>query len=177
MEHARPAPELARVSVPGTVPEVLHEPGRPLDRAIQARAEAELHWDFSRVRVRTSGRAARAARAIGATAYTLGKWFTAARELSSRRRANSPCRARACSASTKSSRTPKCLARLGTDFGALRKEVGNASTLTPGQRRRAEAILDEARPLGNQQYADLRGRINQQLRTDSCPSTTFVLRQ
>ncbi|WP_177231295.1 DUF4157 domain-containing protein [Amycolatopsis saalfeldensis] len=75
MEHARPAtePTPARVSVPDIVPEVLREPGRPLDRAIQAHAEADLRWDFSRVRVHTGDRAASSARAIGATAYTLGQ--------------------------------------------------------------------------------------------------------
>ncbi|WP_158688099.1 MULTISPECIES: DUF4157 domain-containing protein [Actinomycetes] len=59
--------------MPDIVPEELREPGRPLDQAVRARAEADLHWDFSRVRVHTGDRAASSARAIGATAYTLGQ--------------------------------------------------------------------------------------------------------
>ncbi|HEY2697397.1 MAG TPA: DUF4157 domain-containing protein [Pseudonocardiaceae bacterium] len=74
MEHARPARRAAdHDRVPDIVPEVLRDSGQPLDQAVTRRAEAELGGDFSRVRVHADDRAAASARAIGATAYTLGR--------------------------------------------------------------------------------------------------------
>lgn len=64
------------------------------------------------------------------------------------------------------------LAQRGREFEALMNEVGDAPGLTPGQRQRALEILDEARPLGKQQYADLRKKINQRLRAD--PQLTAI---
>jgi hypothetical protein len=59
--------------VPGIVGDVLHSPGRPLDKATRAFFEARLGQDLSDVRVHTGSEAARSARAINAQAYTAGK--------------------------------------------------------------------------------------------------------
>lgn len=47
-------------------------PGKPLDAATRASMESRFGHDFSRVRVHADGRAARSARAAGASAYTVG---------------------------------------------------------------------------------------------------------
>jgi hypothetical protein len=62
--------------VPGSVREVLREPGQPLDRPVRAVMEARLGHDFGRVRVHTGERAAESARALHASAYTVGSHVT-----------------------------------------------------------------------------------------------------
>ncbi len=59
--------------VPAIVHEVLRSPGRPLDPAARAFHGPRFGHDFSRVRIHTDGRAARAARAVGSLAYTVGE--------------------------------------------------------------------------------------------------------
>jgi outer membrane protein OmpA-like peptidoglycan-associated protein len=58
--------------VPPIVHEVLGSPGQPLDAATRAFMDSRLGHDFSRVRVHTGNRAATAARAVNALAYTVG---------------------------------------------------------------------------------------------------------
>jgi hypothetical protein len=58
--------------VPSVVRDVLASPGRPLDPSVRRTMENSLGHDFGDVRVRTDARAAAAARAIGARAYTAG---------------------------------------------------------------------------------------------------------
>jgi hypothetical protein len=59
--------------VPPAVRETLRDPGRPLDAAVRGDLEPRLGHDFSRVRVHTDARAGESARAVGATAYTVGR--------------------------------------------------------------------------------------------------------
>jgi hypothetical protein len=58
---------------PDVVQEVLRSPGRPLDAATRAFFEPRFGHDFGRVRVHTDSRAAAAAGAIDALAYTVGQ--------------------------------------------------------------------------------------------------------
>jgi LysM repeat protein len=58
---------------PPVVHDVLRSPGQSLDGSTRAFFEPRFGRDFSQVRVHTDERAARSARAIGATAYTAGK--------------------------------------------------------------------------------------------------------
>jgi hypothetical protein len=58
---------------PPIVREVLNSAGRPLDRAVRETMERRFRHDFSRVRIHTDARAAESARAVGATAYTVGR--------------------------------------------------------------------------------------------------------
>ncbi|MFD8263410.1 DUF4157 domain-containing protein [Streptomyces griseoluteus] len=55
------------------VPDVLHSQGQPLDTATRTRMENRLSHDFGQVRVHADARAANSARALGATAYTVGR--------------------------------------------------------------------------------------------------------
>src|SRR5205085_6395919 len=57
---------------PPIVHEVLRSPGEPLDAATRAFMEPRFGHDFSQVRVHTDARAAEAAHAINAVAYTVG---------------------------------------------------------------------------------------------------------
>jgi Domain of unknown function (DUF4157) len=59
-------------AAPPIVYELLRSPGQPLDAATRAFMEPRFGQDFSRVRVHTDARAARAARLIDAEAYTVG---------------------------------------------------------------------------------------------------------
>jgi hypothetical protein len=54
------------------VHEVLSSPGRPLDAATRAFMEPRFGRDFSHVRVHTDAKAAESARAVNASAYTVG---------------------------------------------------------------------------------------------------------
>ncbi len=63
----------AESSVPPIVHEVLRSPGAPLDRETRAFFEPRFGHDFSRVRVHTDGKAAAAAAAVNALAYTVGQ--------------------------------------------------------------------------------------------------------
>lgn len=59
-------------AVPPIVHEVLHSPSHLLDDATRAFMEPRFGYDFSRVRVHTDARAAEAAWAVSAAAYTVG---------------------------------------------------------------------------------------------------------
>ena len=59
--------------VPPIVHEVLRSPGQPLDPALRAVFEPSFSHDFSHVRVHTDERAAESARAVSASAYTVGR--------------------------------------------------------------------------------------------------------
>jgi len=61
-----------QTAVPPLVHEVLRSPGQPLDPAARAFMEPRFGHEFSHVRVHTDERAARAAQAINAHAYTFG---------------------------------------------------------------------------------------------------------
>jgi hypothetical protein len=64
----------ARVeAIPPLVPEVLRDPGQPLEANIRAVMEPRFGHDFSQVRVHTDTRAAESARAVNALAYTVGR--------------------------------------------------------------------------------------------------------
>ncbi len=65
---AGPAPSVA----PASVHAVLASPGEPLAPALRARLEPRLGHDLHRVRVHTDARASRAARDVGALAWTVG---------------------------------------------------------------------------------------------------------
>jgi hypothetical protein len=64
-------PSAARV--PSSVREAIAAPGRPLGEAVRHDLEPHLGLDLSAVRVHTDGRAARAARAVRARAFTVGR--------------------------------------------------------------------------------------------------------
>jgi len=61
------------MSVPLIVHEVLRSPGRSLDAETRAFFEPRFGHDFSQVRVHTDERGAQSARAVGASAYTVGR--------------------------------------------------------------------------------------------------------
>ncbi len=63
---------LSPAGVPALVREVLAAPGQPLEAAARSVMESRLGHDFSGVRVHTDAKAAAAARAINARAYTAG---------------------------------------------------------------------------------------------------------
>lgn len=69
----RDADPEAVATAPSIVSDVLATPGRPLDTATRASMEARLGYDFGRVRVHTEARAAEAARAVRARAFTVGR--------------------------------------------------------------------------------------------------------
>jgi hypothetical protein len=58
--------------VPPIVHEVLESPGQPLDSATRSYMEPRFGHDFSHVRVHSDSRAASAAQAVNALAYTIG---------------------------------------------------------------------------------------------------------
>ena len=62
----------SRKQVPDAVHRVLASPGRPLDEATQSLLEARVGHGLRDVRVHTDAEAARSARAVGASAYTVG---------------------------------------------------------------------------------------------------------
>ena len=59
--------------VPPVVHEVLRGPGQPLDPSARALFESRFRHDFSRVRIHSDARAAESARAVSASAYTVGR--------------------------------------------------------------------------------------------------------
>ncbi|HEX8070847.1 MAG TPA: DUF4157 domain-containing protein [Pyrinomonadaceae bacterium] len=63
----------ASADAPGLVQTVLASPGTPLDAQARAFAESRLGADFGGVRVHTDASAAESARAVAATAYTVGR--------------------------------------------------------------------------------------------------------
>jgi len=60
-------------SAPPIVHDVLRSSGRPLEPGVRNAMESRFQHDFSRVRVHTDARAAESARAVGASAYTVGE--------------------------------------------------------------------------------------------------------
>jgi hypothetical protein len=60
-------------TAPPIVREALHLPGRSLDSATRAFMEPRFGHDFGQVRVHTDAKAAKAARAMNALAYTVGR--------------------------------------------------------------------------------------------------------
>ncbi|HKP11882.1 MAG TPA: DUF4157 domain-containing protein [Blastocatellia bacterium] len=66
IESNEPAP------VPGVVGEALRSSGHPLDPTTRGLMESRFGYDFSRVRVHADGRAAEAAAALSAQAFTVG---------------------------------------------------------------------------------------------------------
>jgi hypothetical protein len=62
----------APASIPPIVPEVLRQPGQPLDAATRAFMEPRFGQDFSHVRVHTDAKAAESATAVSARAYSVG---------------------------------------------------------------------------------------------------------
>jgi hypothetical protein len=61
-----------QIAAPSPVHAALQTPGQPLDAATRAALEPRFSHDFSGVRIHANGPSAEAARAIGATAFTLG---------------------------------------------------------------------------------------------------------
>jgi hypothetical protein len=59
--------------VPAIVHDVLRSPGQPLATDVRPFYESRFNHDFSRVRVHTDARATESARAVDATAYTVGQ--------------------------------------------------------------------------------------------------------
>ena len=60
-------------ALPGTAPDVLRDPGRPLDPATSSLMSQHFGRDLSDVRIHVGDRASAAAQAIGAQAFTLGQ--------------------------------------------------------------------------------------------------------
>lgn len=58
--------------VPPVIQEIVQSPGKPLDPATRAFMEPRFSHDFSHVRIHTDGKAAESARALNASAYTVG---------------------------------------------------------------------------------------------------------
>jgi hypothetical protein len=81
IQAADPAPRRLRsvapltqsaVAAPAIVNDVLGQGGRPLDGAARAQFEPRFGYDFGSVRVHSDARAAAAAEAVGAEAFTVG---------------------------------------------------------------------------------------------------------
>lgn len=66
------SPEVAGMTAPSIVYEVLRDQGQPLDREVRASVEPIFRHDFSAVRVHSDSRAAESAKRVGALAYTVG---------------------------------------------------------------------------------------------------------
>lgn len=64
---------ISLAEAPHLVHEALSCPGRPLDSDVRDFMESRLEYDFSRVRIHTDAKASESARAIAATAYTVGR--------------------------------------------------------------------------------------------------------
>jgi outer membrane protein OmpA-like peptidoglycan-associated protein len=72
-QAADPAPGAASTGFPAAVDEVSSAPGQELPVAVRQLMEPRFGHDFRDVRVHTDAAAARAARAVSARAYTLGR--------------------------------------------------------------------------------------------------------
>ncbi|ELY91132.1 hypothetical protein C483_10621 [Natrialba hulunbeirensis JCM 10989] len=72
IQRALEGTDTTQDEVPGTVLDVLGQGGKPLDGPIQRALEDRMDADFSNVRIHTGGRAAEAADAIDAKAFTCG---------------------------------------------------------------------------------------------------------
>lgn len=62
-----------KTEVPSIVHEVLRSSGQPLDTATRAFMEPRFNFDFSQVRIHADGKAAESAKAVNASAYTVGQ--------------------------------------------------------------------------------------------------------
>jgi hypothetical protein len=71
-KHAAPDSAASAPAVPAIVHDVIHSPGVPLDARTRAFMEPRFGRDFSRVQVHADTRAAAAARAVHAEAFTVG---------------------------------------------------------------------------------------------------------
>lgn len=69
----RSSSEPQQQTVPAPVHEVLRSSGQPLDRSTRSFFEPRFGHDFSRVRVHADEQAAQSARAVNASAYTVGR--------------------------------------------------------------------------------------------------------
>jgi hypothetical protein len=69
----RSATDSAPVAVPNVVRDVLRSSGQPLDSGTRQGMESRFGHDFGGVRIHTDSRAADSARAVHATAYTVGQ--------------------------------------------------------------------------------------------------------
>ena len=67
------SPLITGMEAPSIVHQVLSSPGQPLDAATRAFFEPRFGYNFSAVRVHADGKAIESARAVNATAYTLGR--------------------------------------------------------------------------------------------------------
>lgn len=65
-------PNAATIGVPDIVQEALRSPGKALEPSTRSFMELRFGHDFSTVRVHTDDQAAESARAVGATAYSVG---------------------------------------------------------------------------------------------------------
>ncbi|WP_049912443.1 eCIS core domain-containing protein [Natrialba hulunbeirensis] len=72
IQRALEGTDTTQDEVPNTVLDVLGQGGKPLDGPIQRALEERMDADFSSVRVHTGGKAAQAAEAIDAKAFTCG---------------------------------------------------------------------------------------------------------
>ncbi|WP_409180837.1 DUF4157 domain-containing protein [Amycolatopsis sp. VS8301801F10] len=72
MTHAHPSPRRNPRPERDAAAEAVRSPGEPLDQPASAVLSARFGQDFSTVRVHADSRAADAARALGARAYTIG---------------------------------------------------------------------------------------------------------
>ncbi|WP_083858565.1 eCIS core domain-containing protein [Natrialba chahannaoensis] len=72
IQRALDGTDTTQDEVPGQVLDVLGSGGRPLERSIQRTMEDRMGADFSDVRIHTGGKAAEAAEAIDARAFTCG---------------------------------------------------------------------------------------------------------
>ncbi|MDQ0893501.1 hypothetical protein [Agromyces ramosus] len=63
------------------------------------------------------------------------------------------------------------LNQLGTEFDAIRTQVGDAQALTPQQRARSVEILREARSLARDDFGNLQGKVMKRLRADPALQT------
>ncbi|ELY95659.1 hypothetical protein C483_00899 [Natrialba hulunbeirensis JCM 10989] len=72
IQRALEGTDTTQDEVPDTVLDVLGEGGKPLEQPIQRALEERMGADFSNVRIHTGGRAAQAADAIDAKAFTCG---------------------------------------------------------------------------------------------------------
>lgn len=73
LQRLAPGAPSGSAEVPAIVDDVLRSPGQPLDKETRAFFEPRFGYDFNRIRVHTDATAAESARAVGATAYTVGE--------------------------------------------------------------------------------------------------------
>jgi outer membrane protein OmpA-like peptidoglycan-associated protein len=72
-QAAGPVPGPATTGIPAAVHDIARSPGRALAPAVRELMEPRFGHDFGHVRIHTDAAAGRAARAVGARAYTVGR--------------------------------------------------------------------------------------------------------